>query len=149
MGRTCSVMQLDRVRAYRWQARLAEGTLEERAGGAADLLQRLLDVARVCREKDDFPALQLAFRIDKRNLRARLGDEHIDGGHEGDVTQIELQTGDLPVPHLILQAGTAPEGALSSTQKPAEHSRTQHSLPADGDDDPLLVELERWLEAHL
>jgi len=64
-------------------------------------------------------------------------------------TQIELQTGDLPVPHLILQAGTAPEGALSSTQKPAEHSRTQHSLPADGDDDPLLVELERWLEAHL
>jgi acylglycerol lipase len=68
-------------------------------------------------------------------------------------TQIEVQTGDLPVPHLILRGGTtlpaAPGGAPSFTQKPAEYSRTQHSLPADGDNDPLLVELERWLEDHL
>jgi putative transposase len=33
MARTCSVMQVDRVRVYRWQARRAEGTLEDRAGG--------------------------------------------------------------------------------------------------------------------
>ncbi len=33
MARTCSVMQLDRVRAYRWAARRAEGTLDDRAGG--------------------------------------------------------------------------------------------------------------------
>lgn len=65
-------------------------------------------------------------------------------------TQIELQTGDLPVPHLILRSGTAllaaPGEASSFTQKPTEYGRTQHSLPADGDNDPLLVELERWLE---
>jgi alpha-beta hydrolase superfamily lysophospholipase len=68
-------------------------------------------------------------------------------------TEIDVQTSDLSVPHLILRGGTtvraAPEGALSFTQKPAEYSHAQHSLPADGDNDPLLVELERWLEAHL
>jgi putative transposase len=33
MGRVCGVLQLDRVRAYRWQTRRAEGTLDDRAPG--------------------------------------------------------------------------------------------------------------------
>ena len=33
MARACGVLQLDRVRAYRWQARRAEGTLDDRAPG--------------------------------------------------------------------------------------------------------------------
>jgi putative transposase len=33
MARTCSVLGLDRVRAYRWAARRAEGTLDDRAPG--------------------------------------------------------------------------------------------------------------------
>jgi transposase InsO family protein len=33
MGRVCGVVQLDRVRAYRWQVRRAEGTLDDRAPG--------------------------------------------------------------------------------------------------------------------
>jgi putative transposase len=32
-ARTCSVLQLDRVRAYRWAARRADGTLDDRAPG--------------------------------------------------------------------------------------------------------------------
>lgn len=33
MARVCSVLELDRVRAYRWQARRADGTLDDRAPG--------------------------------------------------------------------------------------------------------------------
>lgn len=33
MARTCSVLGIDRVRVYRWQARRAEGTLDDRAPG--------------------------------------------------------------------------------------------------------------------
>lgn len=33
MARTCGALQLDRVRAYRWQARRAEGALEDRTPG--------------------------------------------------------------------------------------------------------------------
>jgi putative transposase len=33
MARACAVLQLDRVRAYRWQSRQAQGTLEDRPGG--------------------------------------------------------------------------------------------------------------------
>jgi putative transposase len=33
MGRVCGVLQLDRVRAYRWQTRRAEGALDDRAPG--------------------------------------------------------------------------------------------------------------------
>jgi hypothetical protein len=33
MARACGVLQLDRVRAYRWAARRADGTLEDKPGG--------------------------------------------------------------------------------------------------------------------
>jgi putative transposase len=33
MARACATLQLDRVRAYRWQARRADGTLDDRAPG--------------------------------------------------------------------------------------------------------------------
>jgi putative transposase len=33
LARVCAVLQLDRIRAYRWQARQAQGTLDDRPGG--------------------------------------------------------------------------------------------------------------------
>jgi transposase InsO family protein len=43
LGRACSVLQIDRVRAYRWQARRAAGTLEDRPGGGNPIHGLLAD----------------------------------------------------------------------------------------------------------
>lgn len=43
LARTCTVLQLDRVRVYRWQARRADGTLDDRAPGGNPIHGLLAD----------------------------------------------------------------------------------------------------------